>query len=68
MIAFDRAFAAVALLFVVAAPVLVAIKIGLARHARRTSATAPEAGSQTSNGQAGNGPGEITSAAPATGG
>jgi DHA2 family multidrug resistance protein len=68
VIAFDRAFAAVALLFVVAAPVLVAIKIGLARHARRTSATAPEAGLQTSNGQTGDGPGVITSAAPATGG
>ena len=32
-IAFDTAFNAVALLFVVAAPILVAIKIGLSRHA-----------------------------------
>ena len=34
IIAFDTAFNAVALLFVVAAPVLVAIKIGLSRYAR----------------------------------
>ena len=35
MIAFDTAFNAVALLFVVAAPVLVAIKIGLSRYMRK---------------------------------
>ena len=35
VIAFDMAFAAVALLFLFAAPVLVAIKIGLAKRARR---------------------------------
>ncbi|CCV15506.1 MFS transporter [Mesorhizobium sp. STM 4661] len=34
VIAFDTAFNAVALLFVIAAPVLVAIKIGLSRYAR----------------------------------
>ena len=34
VIAFDTAFNAVALLFVVAAPVLVTIKIGLSRHAK----------------------------------
>jgi DHA2 family multidrug resistance protein len=34
VIAFDTAFYAVALLFVVAAPMLVGIKIGLARHAK----------------------------------
>ncbi len=34
VIAFDTAFNAVALLFVVAAPILVAIKIGLARYAK----------------------------------
>jgi DHA2 family multidrug resistance protein len=34
VIAFDTAFMAVALLFVVAAPVLVAIKIAIARNAR----------------------------------
>ena len=35
VIAFDTAFNAVALLFVVAAPVLVTIKIGLARYMRK---------------------------------
>jgi DHA2 family multidrug resistance protein len=35
VIAFDTAFNAVALLFVVAAPVLVAIKIGLSRYMRK---------------------------------
>ena len=45
VIAFDRAFIAVALLFVVAAPVLVVVKIGLSRHARaRAGAPAPEQG------------------------
>ena len=34
VIAFDTAFNAVALLFVIAAPVLVTIKIGLARYAK----------------------------------
>jgi len=34
VIAFDTAFLAVALLFVIAAPLLVAIKIGLARHGK----------------------------------
>ncbi|MGE6784183.1 MFS transporter [Ensifer adhaerens] len=38
VIAFDTAFAAVALLFLVAAPILVAIKIGLAKRARRGAA------------------------------
>lgn len=36
IIAFDTAFNAVALLFVCAAPVLIALKAGLARHAART--------------------------------
>ncbi|OAP36816.1 MFS transporter [Sinorhizobium glycinis] len=38
VIAFDTAFNAVALLFVIAAPVLVAIKIGLSRHAKARAA------------------------------
>jgi DHA2 family multidrug resistance protein len=38
VIAFDTAFNAVALLFVVAAPVLVATKIGLSRHAKSRAA------------------------------
>ncbi|ROM94607.1 DHA2 family efflux MFS transporter permease subunit [Pseudomonas brassicacearum] len=38
VIAFDTAFYAVALLFVVAAPMLVGIKIGLARHAKARAA------------------------------
>jgi len=38
VIAFDTAFNAIALLFVFAAPVLVAIKIGLARHAKMHAA------------------------------
>ncbi len=38
VIAFDTAFNAVALLFVIAAPVLVAIKIGLARYAKSHAA------------------------------
>lgn len=43
VIAFDTAFNAIALLFVVAAPVLVGIKIGLARrHASRTEARQAE--------------------------
>jgi DHA2 family multidrug resistance protein len=33
VIAFDTAFNAVALLFIVAAPILVTIKLGLSRHA-----------------------------------
>lgn len=41
VIAFDTAFNAVALLFVVAAPLLVVIKIGLARYAKARSAAAP---------------------------
>lgn len=40
VIAFDTAFNAVALLFVVAAPVLVGIKIGLARSAKARAAIA----------------------------
>ena len=39
VIAFDTAFNAVALLFVIAAPVLVAIKIGLHRHANMHAAS-----------------------------
>jgi len=39
VIAFDTAFNAVALLFVIAAPVLVAIKIGLSRYAKAAHAT-----------------------------
>ncbi|RVI66574.1 MFS transporter, partial [Sinorhizobium meliloti] len=35
VIAFDTAFNAIGLLFVVAAPVLVTIKIGLARYMRK---------------------------------
>ncbi|MFC5699371.1 MFS transporter [Pseudomonas sp. GCM10022186] len=38
VIAFDTAFAAVALLFVIAAPVLVGIKIGLSRYAKARAA------------------------------
>ncbi len=38
VIAFDTAFNAVALLFVIAAPVLVAIKIALSRHAKARAA------------------------------
>jgi DHA2 family multidrug resistance protein len=41
VIAFDTAFNAVALLFVVAAPVLVAIKIGLSRQAKSRAAREP---------------------------
>ncbi len=37
VIAFDTAFNAVALLFVIAAPILVAIKIGLSRYAKRVA-------------------------------
>ncbi|POR52621.1 MFS transporter [Bosea psychrotolerans] len=43
VIAFDTAFNAVALLFVVAAPMLVAIKIGLARYAKARAAIAHNA-------------------------
>ena len=42
VIAFDTAFNAVALLFVVAAPVLVAIKIGLHRHAHQAAESLPQ--------------------------
>lgn len=42
VIAFDTAFNAVALLFVVAAPMLVAIKIGLARYAKARAAAGHE--------------------------
>lgn len=43
VIAFDTAFVAVALLFVAAAPVIIALKIGLSRYARSHRArTAPE--------------------------
>lgn len=38
VIAFDTAFLAVALLFVIAAPVLIAVKIGLSRYARMRGA------------------------------
>jgi len=41
VIAFDTAFNAVALLFIAAAPVLVAIKIGLSRHAKSRAEKAP---------------------------
>jgi MFS transporter, DHA2 family, multidrug resistance protein len=41
VIAFDTAFNAVALLFVIAAPILVTIKIGLARHAKMHAAHHP---------------------------
>ena len=41
VIAFDTAFNAVALLFVVAAPVLVTIKIGFSRHAKMRAARSP---------------------------
>ncbi|MBU1376197.1 MAG: MFS transporter [Alphaproteobacteria bacterium] len=41
-IAFDTAFLAIALMFVVAAPLLIASKIGLARFARRRAAALPE--------------------------
>ena len=41
VIAFDTAFTAVALLFVIAAPVLVAVKIGLSRYAKMRDALFP---------------------------
>ena len=41
VIAFDTAFNAVALLFVIAAPVLVSIKIGFARYAKMHAAQSP---------------------------
>jgi DHA2 family multidrug resistance protein len=41
VIAFDTAFNAVALLFIAVAPVLVAIKIGLSRHAKSRAAREP---------------------------
>jgi DHA2 family multidrug resistance protein len=41
VIAFDTAFNAVALLFILAAPVLIAIKIGLSRSAKSPKAPAP---------------------------
>jgi DHA2 family multidrug resistance protein len=41
VIAFDTAFIAVALLFVIAAPVLVTIKIGFARYAKMRAARSP---------------------------
>jgi DHA2 family multidrug resistance protein len=41
VIAFDTAFNAVALLFVVAAPVLVTVKIGLHRYAKKRAARSP---------------------------
>jgi DHA2 family multidrug resistance protein len=44
VIAFDTAFAAVALLFVVAAPVLVTIKIAFARYEKMHAAPLPRAG------------------------
>jgi MFS transporter, DHA2 family, multidrug resistance protein len=44
VIAFDTAFNAVALLFVFAAPMLVAIKIGLARYAKMRAARQPVPG------------------------
>jgi|GEM_PF-369303 len=66
VIAFDRAFAAVALLFVVAAPVLVAIKVGLTRHAHRTSAKTLDVRSQTLNGPDEVSPGDIATAARST--
>jgi DHA2 family multidrug resistance protein len=50
VIAFDRAFASSALLFVVAAPVLVTIKIGLTRHAARVNTGARGPRSEASNG------------------
>lgn len=43
VIAFDTAFNAVALLFVVAAPVLVSIKIGFSLHAKMSAARSPNA-------------------------
>jgi DHA2 family multidrug resistance protein len=42
VMAFDTAFLAIALMFVVAAPLLIASKIGLARLARRRTAKLPE--------------------------
>jgi DHA2 family multidrug resistance protein len=43
VIAFDTAFSAVALLFVVAAPVLITIKIALSRYAKLRAARSPSA-------------------------
>jgi DHA2 family multidrug resistance protein len=42
VIAFDSAFNAVALLFVIASPALVAVKIGLSRHSKRSAAARTE--------------------------
>nr|WP_276536301.1 DHA2 family efflux MFS transporter permease subunit [Pseudomonas migulae] len=42
VIAFDSAFVAVTLLFAVAAPMLVGIKIGLGRYAKRRAAVSPQ--------------------------
>jgi DHA2 family multidrug resistance protein len=42
VIAFDSAFVAVTLLFAVAAPMLVGIKIGLGRYAKRRAAASPQ--------------------------
>ena len=44
VIAFDTAFATVALLFVVAAPVLVTIKVGFSLHDKKRSTTADDSG------------------------
>ncbi len=60
VIAFDTAFNAVALLFVVAAPVLVAIKIGLSRYAKMRAARRP----RTEEPYAGAGPVPLLETAP----
>ena len=49
VIAFDTAFAAIALLFVVAAPVLVTIKIGLSRYAQAMTVSAPALRTRSNN-------------------
>jgi DHA2 family multidrug resistance protein len=51
VLAFDTAFMAVALLFVVAAPLLVAIKIGLSRYAKMRAAQVEQIGSAPGAGQ-----------------
>lgn len=49
VLAFDTAFAAIALLFVVAAPVLVSIKVAFALHAKRRAAQLSQTGPLCTN-------------------
>jgi DHA2 family multidrug resistance protein len=47
VIAFDSAFTAIALLLVIAVPVLIAVKIGLSRYAKMRDARSPGAEKST---------------------